>query len=80
MTFEQIFVIRDEILRVIDSRNLKGDLTREIASQEMEMARLRSPQAIREQAERLGLDVGPRESAPAAPVKRTTRSPRRNGN
>lgn len=31
MTFEQIFVIRDEILRVIDSRDLKGDLTREIA-------------------------------------------------
>lgn len=31
MTFEQIFVIRDEILRVIDSRDLKGDRIREIA-------------------------------------------------
>jgi hypothetical protein len=31
MTFEQIFVIREEILRVIDSRDLKGDLSREIA-------------------------------------------------
>ncbi len=31
MTFEQIFVIRDDILRVIYSRDLKGDLSREIA-------------------------------------------------
>jgi len=31
MRFEQLFVIRDEILGVIDSEDLKGDLSREIA-------------------------------------------------
>lgn len=35
------------------------DLSREIWTQEMEMAQLRSPQAIREQARRLGLEVAP---------------------
>ncbi len=36
-------------------------LSREIWTQEMEMARLRSPQVIRAQAVRLGLEVGPKE-------------------
>lgn len=36
-------------------------LSREIWTQEMEMARLRSPQVIRAQAIRLGLEVGPRQ-------------------
>lgn len=31
MTFEQLFVIREDILRVINSQDLKGDLSREIA-------------------------------------------------
>lgn len=31
MRFEQLFVIRDEILRYIDNTDLKGDLAREIA-------------------------------------------------
>lgn len=31
MTFEQLFVIRKDILRVIKSQDLKGDLSREIA-------------------------------------------------
>jgi len=31
MRFEQLFCIRDEILGVIDSEDLKGDLAREIA-------------------------------------------------
>jgi len=31
MRFEQLFVIRDEILGVIDSEDLRGDLAREIA-------------------------------------------------
>lgn len=31
MTFEQLFVIREDILGVINSQDLKGDLSREIA-------------------------------------------------
>ncbi|GMV98598.1 MAG: hypothetical protein HRF43_00070 [Phycisphaerae bacterium] len=55
------------------------DLKREIARQEMEMARLRSPAAIREQAERLGLEVASRASVPAAPPPRATPPARRGG-
>ncbi len=39
------------------------DLSREVWTQEMEMARLRSPQMIWEQAARLGLVVAPKEPA-----------------
>ncbi len=46
------------------------EVSREIWTQEMEMARLRSPQAIREQAGRLGLEVGPKQPQPVRPVRR----------
>ena len=45
-------------------------LSREIWTQEMEMARLRSPQAIRAQAGRLGLEVAPKPSQGVRPVGR----------
>jgi hypothetical protein len=45
-------------------------LSREIWTQEMEMARLRSPQAIRAQAGRLGLEVAPKPPATVRPAGR----------
>ncbi len=46
------------------------DLSREIWRQEMEMARLRSPQAIREQASRLGLEIAPKPPEPPKSARR----------
>ncbi|HOB75416.1 MAG TPA: FtsL-like putative cell division protein [Phycisphaerae bacterium] len=46
------------------------DLKREIWTQEVEIARLRSPQAIREQASRLGLEVAPKPPAAVKPARR----------
>jgi hypothetical protein len=46
------------------------ELKRDLRTQEMEMARLRSPHVIREQASRMGLEVGPKEPPPAKPQVR----------
>ena len=46
------------------------ELRQRIWSQEMELARLRSPQMIRERAERFGLPVSQKESQPAPPRRR----------
>lgn len=43
------------------------ELRQQIWSQEMELARLRSPQMIRERAERFGLDAGVDEGSEASP-------------
>ncbi|NLX23298.1 MAG: hypothetical protein GXY55_16730 [Phycisphaerae bacterium] len=51
---DQMLVMR----RIQQLQFRQTDLRREIWTQEMELARLRSPRMIRERAERIGLDTG----------------------
>lgn len=52
-------------------QNQHKELRQQIWMQEMELARLRSPQMIRERAARFGLEAGIQEPAPAVkPVRR----------
>jgi hypothetical protein len=60
--------------RIQKHQSEQANLSREIWTQEMEMARLRSPQAIRAQAGRLGLEVAPKPPEGVRPVGR--RAPR----
>ncbi len=54
-----------------DLQNQHKELRQQIWMQEMELARLRSPQMIRERAARFGLEAGSQEPAPAVkPVRR----------
>jgi hypothetical protein len=62
--------------RVQKYQSQQTNLSREIWTQEMEMARLRSPQAIRAQAGRLGLEVAPKPPEGVKPAAR--RTPRAN--
>jgi hypothetical protein len=55
-------------IQKLESR--QTDVLRKIRTQEVDMARLRSPQAIREQASRLGLEVGPTAAPPPKPQAR----------
>ena len=48
----------------------QADLRQKIWTQEMELARLRSPQMIRERAARFGVEAGPRKPDEIKPVKR----------
>jgi hypothetical protein len=50
--------------RIQELQFRQTDLRRQIWTQEMELARLRSPRMIRERAERFGLAVGSGESRP----------------
>jgi len=47
----------------------QAELRQKIWSQEMELARLRSPQMIRERAARFGMEAGPERAAAVQPVK-----------
>jgi hypothetical protein len=63
--------------RVQNLQFKQTELAREIGRQEMQMAQLRSPQAIRGQAERLGLEVAPKAAAQVTPAKRKSAAPTR---
>ncbi len=56
--------------RIQEFQFRQTELRQQIWSQEMELARLRSPQMIRERAERFGLDAGFREVQEALPNRR----------
>ena len=56
--------------RIQKLHSQQTDLSRKIWTQEVDMARLRSPQAIREQAGRLGFEVAPKPPEPVKPARR----------
>lgn len=58
-------------LRVVQELQFRGsELRQQIWHQEMELARLQSPQMIRDRAGRLGLTIGNENESPSRPSAR----------